>query len=303
MKPLLTLFVIALLVSGCNTLPPNTTPPEPSISKLPLCSKTRPRGEPRGPCLDSKGNPNSLQMALVIGNSEYGYQPLPNPVNDAKGMTDALVKLGFYVTQANNLSHQNMTEVVKAFEKRLSGTPESVALFYFSGHGAQVGGQNFLLPVNNRNIRREEDLKQQAIMVQDILTAMQTVNKGMNLIVLDACRDNPYKLSESSIIKNANRGLTQVQLTAIPQGALVAFAAAPGQIALDGDGHYGLYTSHLLNELKRAEHRRIEEVFKDVRKSVATESQQKQVPWYHASVAETFCFKGCPQSVVPNSAE
>lgn len=287
MKPLLTLFVIALLVS-CQSNPPATT--ETATSTLPPNARVLdPENKP--PKSQSRieqhdGNSNSLQTALVIGNSHYDYSPLQNPVNDAKAMTQRLVEMGFSVTQGTNLNYQKMQEVVQAFEKRLSGTPETVALFYFSGHGAQVDGQNFLLPVNNNDIKGEADLEKQAVLAQNVLAMMKKTNTGMNLLVLDACRNNPFEGS----IRSPDRGLARM---APPRGAVIAFAAAPGQVASDGDGHYGLYTSHLLNALKNAAHKRIEDVFMEIYDPVVKESGQAQEPWYQASLRKPFCFGGC----------
>ena len=149
-----------------------------------------------------------------------------------------------------------------------------------------MGGQNFLIPVNNKDIRKEADLEQQAVLAQNVLAMMKQTNNGMNLLVLDACRNNPYDGSK----KSTTRGLAQMTP---PRGALIAFAAAPGQAASDGDGHYGLYTSHLLNALKTAKHKRIEDVFMAVRDPVLNGSEQKQEPWYQASLKAPFCFGGC----------
>jgi uncharacterized caspase-like protein len=200
-------------------------------------------------------------------------------------MTDKLVGLGFLVTRATHLDNQAMTMVVDDFKNQLSRLQEGVALFYFSGHGAQLNGQNYLLPVNNEHIQ-ENNLEQQAISAQNVLAMMREQNQGMNLIVLDACRNNPYLGSE----KSTNKGLARM---APPRGALIAFAAAPGQPALDGNGANGLYTSYLLEALDNAEHKRIEDVFMEIRDPVEKESGGKQEPWYQASMRTPFCLGGC----------
>jgi uncharacterized caspase-like protein len=274
MKQILTLFALALLVSGCGTStvrggggeePP---PPPPPISLI-----------------ERLGDPNSPQKALVIGNGGYAYSPLRNPVNDAMAMTQKLVNMGFGVTRATNLDQQTMTKVIQAFKKELSDAQERVALFYFSGHGAQVNGQNYLLPVNNNHIQ-ENNLGQHAVSAQTVLAMMRDVNNGMNLLILDACRNNPYQGSE----KSHTRGLARMTP---PRGALIAFAAAPGQPASDGDGQNGLYTSHLLKALDDAKHKRIEDVFMEIRDPVYKESKGKQEPWYQATMRTPFCIGGC----------
>lgn len=285
MKQIVIFFVVTLLVSGCNqTIQPveisALTPPTEGNGKTfdPINKPPKPL-----PVVKKQGNANSSYKALVIGNSHYDYSQLQNPVNDAKAMTHKLVKMGFHVTQATNLDHQTMQATVQTFEQSLSG--QDVALFYFSGHGAQVKGENFLLPVNNYNIQ-EDNLRTKAVMAQNVLDRMKDANQGMNILILDACRNNPYKGSEKSSV----RGLARISP---PRGALIAFSTAPGGIALDGKGTNGLYTTHLLKALDKAQHKRIEDVFMEIRNPVYNKSKRKQEPWYQASLREPFCFSGC----------
>jgi uncharacterized caspase-like protein len=284
MKQILTFFCTVLLVGGCQS---SLLQPKPTMlvdDGSTLRTTSHPGREGLSKKIKQFGDINSSKKALVIGNANYDYSPLQNPVNDAKAMTVSLVNLGFHVTRATNLDHQTMQGTVDAFKSRLSN--EEVALFYFSGHGAQVGGQNFLLPINNRIIRGEKELKKNAVSAQYVLAMMKEVNNGVNLLVLDACRDNPYSGSGKSM----NRGLARMES---PRGALIAFAAAPGQAALDGEGYNGLYTSYLLDALENAEHKRIEDVFMGIQGPVVDESGGKQEPWYQASFRRPFCFGGC----------
>jgi uncharacterized caspase-like protein len=263
MKQIFPLFAIALFVSGCNTTPTEPQTEQPVEKTVPPSTETQSQQQPtpqKTVIIKQFGDPNSQLLALVIGNGQYAYSPLRNPENDAVAMTDKLVDLGFLVTRATHLDNQAMTTVVDDFKNQLSSLQEEVALFYFSGHGAQLNGQNYLLPVNNEHIQ-EDNLGQQAISAQNVLAMMREKNPGMNMIVLDACRDNPYLGSE----KSATRGLARM---APQRGALIAFAAAPGQPAHDGDGANGLYTSYLLKALDKAEHKRIEDVFMEVREPV-----------------------------------
>jgi uncharacterized caspase-like protein len=284
MKQILTFFVVVLLVGGCQSSLRQPNPPMPVDDGSTLRTTSHSGRQGVSEKIKQFGDIDSSKKALVIGNANYDYSPLQNPVNDAKAMTDSLVNLGFHVTRATNLDHETMQGTVEAFKSRLSN--EEVALFYFSGHGAQVGGQNFLLPVNNGIIRGEKELKKNALSAQKILVTMKEANNGVNLLVLDACRDNPYSGSG----KNMNRGLAQMKS---PRGALIAFAAAPGQAALDGEGYNGLYTSYLLDALENAEHKRIEDVFMGIQGPVVDESGGKQEPWYQASFRKPFCFGGC----------
>jgi len=274
-KHIFKLLPLVLLVSGCNGVIPGGNTQVSSGRDVSRSEILR------------RGDPNSTQKALVIGNSTYEYSSLRNPVNDARSMTTQLVKMGFDVTLATDLNDDNMTKAVKAFGELLSKTPNgSVALFYFSGHGAQVDGRNFLIPTNNNDLHGETELKKVALDTQTILAMMEKNNAGMNFLILDACRDNPYQGSE----KNLSRGLARVEP---PRGALVAFATASGEIAKDGDGLHGVYTGHLLKALSNAQHKRIEDVFMNVRNAVSSETAEKQKPWYRASLTKPFCFGGC----------
>jgi len=284
MKQMLTFFCVVLLVGGCQSSLLQPSPPMP-VDDGSILRTTSHSGR-QGVSEKTKqfGDIDSSKKALVIGNANYEHSALQNPVNDAKAMTVSLVNLGFHVTRATNLDHQTMQGTVEAFKNRLSH--QEVALFYFSGHGAQVGGKNFLLPVNNGIIRGEKELQSNAVSAQNVLAMMKGANNGVNLLVLDACRDNPYSGSGKSM----NRGLAQMES---PRGALIAFAAAPGQAALDGEGYNGLYTSYLLDALENAEHKRIEDVFMGIQGPVVDESGGKQEPWYQASFRKPFCFGGC----------
>jgi uncharacterized caspase-like protein len=272
MKQIVTYFFLAVLISGCQ--PPMThsdgTPP-PSSNTIPTDS-------------------SNSQQALVIGNSQYKYTPLNHTINDAKDMTDTLTQLGFTVTIKTDLNRQTMIDAVREFGKRLSDnqTQKSVGLFYFSGHGIQVNSQNFLLPINNGNIKEEKDLEPNAVHVKTILDEMEKTNNGINIIILDACYKNPYPNSK----KNKSHCLAQMSP---PRGALIAFSVSENQLSCDeSHGDCGLYTEHLLKELSHAQHERIEDVFMRIRNSVHNATGGKQEPWYQASLRwPPFCFGGC----------
>jgi uncharacterized caspase-like protein len=294
MKQVLALFVFALLVSGCET-PPIDKGTQSSMPQPPKLAQPKRMGcnpyNPQQANIVRLGDESNPQQALVIGNSEYEYSRLINPPNDAKDMANSLKQMGFSVTHATNLNLQAMKKEVSEFGKRLSDTQtqESVGLFYFSGHGAQVDGENFLIPTNNCDIQAEADLKAKAVHVQKaVLITMEEANKGVNLLVLDACRDNPYHGSDRN---GLTRGLAQMLA---PRGALIAFATKAGNTTPDGKGRNGLYTEHLLKVLSQAQHERIDDVFMRVRKSVYDATGGKQEPWSQSSLKwPPFCIGGC----------
>jgi len=278
MKQIIILFVIALLINGCDMLPVNN-----SASFL--------------------ANP---QLALVIGNSDYEYNPLKNPVNDAKDMARLLREIGFDVTLKINLSHGEMKNAIRNFRRRLSYTQakeETVGLFYFSGHGTcSLENENCLIPTNNSNIRNRHDLKRKAFNTERLIKRMaKTNNKGTNIYILDACRDNPYQnylIDTSSNILTLNstnlNSLFPHSTLSTSGNTLISFASNEAKlVADDGDGRNSLYTKHLLRALETEKHRPIEYMFKQVGQSVQKESKGQQNPWYDASLKTEYCFGGC----------
>ena len=179
------------------------------------------------------------RTALVIGNAAYDVGSLRNPVNDATDIAAALRQLGFEVTLWSNADLRVMQEAIDTFSHQLR--QGGAGLFYFAGHGVQVSGENYLIPIRAR-ISREQDVQYEAIPVGRILGGMEDADNQLHILILDACRDNPYSRSWRS----SQRGLAVVQAT---RGSLIAFATAPGGIANDGRGHNGLYTSQLLQHL------------------------------------------------------
>lgn len=213
------------------------------------------------------------RLALVIGNAAYAGQALPNPLNDARDMAGVLRKAGFEVILRENLGLREMHLALREFGDRLRR--ETLGLFYFAGHGVQVRGRNFLLPVD-ADIGREDEVAFNALDLQAVLEKMDTARNHTNLVILDACRNNPF----AARFRLANNGLAQIDA---PPGTVVAFATAPGAVADDGRGRNGLYTRHLLTQLaKPGVH--IEEAFKRVRTAVRAESKGRQTPWESTSL-------------------
>lgn len=275
MKPIIFYFLVVLLVSACSNHATNLA------DKASQISNHTEHGTKKNP--EYTNELTNSQQALVIGNSEYEYSPLGNSINNAKDMADRLRQMGFSVTLKTNLNHQAMVKDIREFGQRLSATqtPESVGLFYFAGHGTQVNEQNFLLPINNDKIRNKEDFEQNAVHTKIILDEMTTANKGMNILILDACYENPY---QNSNVQNPIRCFAPLSL---PRGVLMAIARE--EIKKPNS----LYTKHLLEVLKNSEHIRIEDVFMNVHQQVMKESAGQQIPWYQASLRKPFCFGGC----------
>jgi hypothetical protein len=219
------------------------------------------------------------RIALVIGNGSYKSCPLTNPVNDANDMAAALRKLGFSVVLKTNANQRTMENSIRDFGKKLRSG--GVGLFYFAGHGIQVRGRNYLISIG-ADIESEADVKYEAVDVGRVLSQMQEAENSANIIILDACRNNPYSRS----FRSTERGLARM---IAPSGSILAYATAPGSIAGDGTGRNGLYTSLLLRHIMTPGIP-IELFFKEVRKDVANISGKKQVPWTESSLIGDFFF-------------
>ena len=219
------------------------------------------------------------RMALVIGNASYDVGPLKNPVNDATDMAAALQRLGFTVTRRLNANQAEMESVIEAFGQQLR--QGGVGLFYFAGHGLQVGGENFLVPVGAR-INREHDVKIAAVHVGRVLGAMEDAKNDLNIVVLDACRNNPFGRG----FRNQAQGLAPVDAA---RGSLIAYATAPGSVASDGSSRNGLYTEHLLRYMMTPG-LSVEQMFKQVRIGVGQMTNRQQTPWESSSLTGDFYF-------------
>ncbi|MCL2180931.1 MAG: SUMF1/EgtB/PvdO family nonheme iron enzyme [Treponema sp.] len=184
------------------------------------------------------------KFALVIGNSAYsGISPLRNPVNDANDMETALRGLGFTVEKVLNGNLEQMEIALENLGRRLISNTNSYGFFFYAGHGVQANGENYLIPVDASAIRNESNLRSRAVSLDSVLTTLSNARNTLNMVVLDACRDNPFGWARSG-----SRGLSVV--TGAPSGTIVMFAAGAGQQAADGEGRNGLFTSHLLQNLR-----------------------------------------------------
>lgn len=230
------------------------------------------------------------RVALVIGNGNYRDAPLTNPVNDARAVAQALRESGFTVILREDIDMRGMLASLREFgdQLRQGGT----GLFYFAGHGMQIKGRNYLIPVGS-TIQREDEVAYAAVDAQAVLDKMEAAGNGTNIVILDACRNNPFARS----FRSAQQGLAQMDA---PVGTLVAFATAPGAVASDGAGQNGLYTQHLLQAM-REPGSKVEDVFKRVRAGVRRDSQGKQVPWESTSLEGDFYFSQPPRAEPPDA--
>jgi caspase domain-containing protein/lysozyme inhibitor LprI len=230
------------------------------------------------------------RLALVIGNAAYESAPLRNPVNDARAMATTLRTLGFEVAALENASLTEMKRAIDDFGDALR-SKGGVGLFYFSGHGIQINGRNFIIPVGAR-VKGERDVEYESVDAGRILGKMEDAGNRMNLVILDACRDNPFARS----FRSAASGLASLDAAS---GTFIAYATAPGRTADDGTGANGLYTEQLMRYMKTPG-LKVEDVFKRVRIDVEKTSGGKQVPWESSSLKGDFYFSGAPgEAAIP----
>jgi hypothetical protein len=250
------------------------------------------------------------RLALVIGNASYARKPLANPVNDAEAVARALRSSGFEVITGFNLTKPDLEERLLRFGEKLK-TTKGVGLFYYSGHGMQIDGENYLLPVEfdidkvpDRRLARNF-----ATNLGVVLGYMEVAGNQFNLVVLDACRDNPFEKGWKS---TGSQGLATTQS---PSGTLIAYATAPNQTAADGNDSLSPYTSALVRQIGIGG-QNIYSVFSNVGEEVENKTGGRQQPWIASSLrGGPFCFHGCGltensisspppgvQSVAPSSA-
>jgi uncharacterized caspase-like protein len=226
------------------------------------------------------------RLALVIGNGAYAEAPLRNPPNDARAMAQTLRELGFEVIALENADKTKMQRAVLEFGKKLKES--DVGLFFYAGHGMQVRGANYLIPVGAQ-IGSEDEVEVEAVDTNYVLARMAAAGSKFNVVVLDACRNNPFARS----FRSAANGLAAITA---PTGTLISYATAPGSVAADGEGANGLYTGELVRAI-REPGLKIEEAFKRVRAGVIEKSRGQQTPWESSSLVGDFVFRpGAPKA-------
>jgi formylglycine-generating enzyme required for sulfatase activity len=224
------------------------------------------------------------RIALVIGNSKYGgdLPKLTNPANDAELMAGTLKKLGFEVIKVQDADLARMKRAIVDFGTKLQNAgATAVGLFYYAGHGMQVGGENYLIPLN-ANIQKAADTDLEAVDAQSILKQMEFAGNALNIVILDACRNNPL----SRGMRSADQGLARMDA---PMGSFIAYSTAPGATAADGTGKNSPYTLALAKAMTKPGIP-IEEAFRDARVEVIAATQKEQVPWESSSLTGAFSF-------------
>ena len=226
------------------------------------------------------------RLALVIGESAYrAVTPLPNPANDAKAISKLLGDAGFEVTTAADLSQKEMNTEVGDFAAKIAAKgPDTVALVFYAGHGLQIDGENYLVPVDV-DPKREADVPLQAVRLNDVLNTLNSVPSKMRILLLDACRNNPFP----ALSGTAGHGLAMVDTKTGAPGTFMSYSTSPGAEAEDGNGADSPYTTALLSAA-REPGLPIEQAFKQVRVAVNKETDGRQTPWESSSLTEDFKF-------------
>jgi hypothetical protein len=233
------------------------------------------------------------KYALVIGNGSYtgsGMSKLANPVNDANDVAATLQGLGFTVDKVLDASREQMESSIMRLKNRLSVSNETYGFFFYAGHGVQSGGENYLIPVG-ANIPSENSLRDRAVSVQWALAELNDAKNVLNVVVLDACRDNPFSWKRSG-----TRGLSVVANQ--PADSIIVYATSAGSTAADGTGRNGLFTTHLLNNLKQPGIE-VKEIFNRTGADVARASNRTQIPAVYNQFFDTAYFGSRP---TPNAS-
>lgn len=225
------------------------------------------------------------RLALVIGQSAYRAVPeLPNAANDAKGMTELLSSAGFTVTSAPNLAQNDMRRAIGEFAGKVSASgADTVALVFYAGHGLQIDGENYLVPVD-LDPKREADIPLQGVRLNDMMNTLGALPIRARIFMLDACRNNPFRA-----LNNAGHGLAMVDTKAGAPGSFISYSTSPGAEAEDGSGADSPYTTAVLSVAKES-NLPIEEVFKRIRVAVNQATDGRQIPWESSSLTSDFRF-------------
>ena len=220
------------------------------------------------------------RVALVIANADYKGERLANPLNDAASIANTLRRLGFRVEMLTNASRRQMSEAINQFGNKLKSN--EVGFFYFSGHGAQVSGENYLFPIDAQ-VDNERDIKYATVHIGEVLDAMADAKNAVNIVIIDACRNNPFARSWRS----GTRGLAPIHAA---KGMIIAYSTAPGNLASDGPaGGNSPFMKHLMSQML-IPGLPVEQVFKKVRVDVQRETGGKQMPWESSSLMGEFSF-------------
>jgi hypothetical protein len=219
------------------------------------------------------------RTALVIGNGGYSYARLANPANDARDVADSLRGAGFEVILRTDASHGDMKDAIRSFGNAIR-TKGGVGLLYYAGHGVQASGENYLLPIGERPAN-DTALRTTAVSASEAVDAMSAARNYLNIVILDACRDNPLPGGSGA------RGLSRIDSSS---SLFVSYSTSPGEVALDGTGRNSPYTKHLKGAIGTPD-LTIEDTFKRTLKGVYQETSGKQQPWISSSFFGEFVFR------------
>lgn len=235
------------------------------------------------------------RIALVVGNSKYASSPLINPANDAALIAATLTELGFKVRLQKDGDQKAMKRAIQEFGAALEqGGADSVGLFYYAGHGVQLGGRNYLIPVG-AEIDRDADVEIEAVSADWVLEQMRYARNRLNFVILDACRNNPFARS----FRSAGTGLAKMDA---PAGVLIAYSTAPGEVAADGVGGNSPYTE-ALSRAMRESGEPAELMFKQTRDAVRRVTAERQTPWESSSLTgQNFYFASVGRAALPDDA-
>ncbi len=224
------------------------------------------------------------RIAMVVGNARYRRLPLANPENDARLIASRLRDLGFDVREHLNLASRDFRRLLREFTRQVQETP-GVVVFYYAGHGVQIDGRNYLLPIDV-NLGNEDEIKDDSVDIDDLFVSrLESAKAQTRIVILDACRDNPFANRTRTI--RAAGGLAEMAA----RGTLIAYASAPGATAEDGPGgSNSVYTRHLAEQMM-VEGAEVEQMFKRVRVRVLQDTKDRQVPWVNTSLTTNFSFK------------
>lgn len=244
------------------------------------------------------------RTALVIGNASYSNNPLKNTLNDAFDMSEKLEEIGFRVIYAENLTQVEMHRTIEKYFSLLERR-KGVGLFYYAGHAVQIDGLNYLVPVDfgtRNSIDRNSIDLEASIKVDKITSGMKKAGCNFNILILDACRNNPFMQEGATLLAKGSRSVRGIHVTPkkglaginAPASTFIAYSTAPDKVALDGDGRNGVYTKHLLRYITE-KGCSIEDVFKKTSRAVLNETSNQQVPWTNSSITRDFYFNGEPK--------
>lgn len=225
------------------------------------------------------------RVALVIGNAAYADAPLRNPVRDMREVAAVLQAIGFAVTPRENLAPAALREALRGFV--LGTRTADVRVVYFAGHGLQLRGRNYLLPVGT-TIDNETQVLERTADATELIEQLGAIGHGANIVIIDACRVHPLFAPGTRRMWAVKPGQAPANA---PVGTVVAFSTRPGQVASDGSGTLGLYARHLTREIQRAPHLPVEQLFKRVRAAVSAETGSRQVPWESSDLNGELCLQ------------